>query len=104
MPHLREHISPSQLKTAKLCMRRWGAQYCYGMTEPEGPALARGKRVHAFVEQWGRTGDVPAPDTLEGRVALALMSVTPAPETTGLELEQEILVPAAGKPFYRFLD
>ena len=104
MPHLREHISPSQLKTAKLCMRRWAAQYCYGMTEPEGPALARGKRVHAFMEQWGRTAAVPPPDTLEGRVALALMSVTPIPETPGLVLEQEILVPTAGKPFFGFID
>ena len=48
--------SASQLKTYRLCPRKWAFQYRLGLVPPTHPSAALGTAVHKVAEDWLRTG------------------------------------------------
>lgn len=90
-------LSASQLKAWDGCLARAGARYLAGLKEPEGPAAALGKAVHAEMEAWVLDGTVPT-----HKVACALMKHVVPPRTA--VVEREILFATASSNWRGFID
>lgn len=94
-------VSPSQVETAILCMRRWAFAHICHRWEDASRGTALGLRVHEIHENYLRDGVVPDPGETwiwkndpkkktfyPGRIALSMMprGVYPAPRTGEVEL------------------
>lgn len=108
MPHLRDYISPSQIKAAQACMRLWHGEYCCGWDQPEQPWHVQGKQIHALLEAYLSRGEIPDKGLTNGRIALAMMANVPHHATPHMVVEAEVFIPAdvfdTPKPVRGFLD
>ena len=55
-------VSATQVKTFKLCPRKWAWQYIAGHRSPETAAKAIGSKVHEILEAYLKGDATPAPD------------------------------------------
>lgn len=87
--------SPSQIKLAEQCFRKWYNNYVLKIKEPEKPYQKFGKDVHAANELYLNTGNFPTEDTDENkRLALFVKAAVPfLPEPKIAEVEIEINIP-----------
>lgn len=90
------YLSVSQLKSAAEwteggCLRKWYLKKVVGLPEPTSASLELGKKVHAQLEHYLKTGE----DVL-GEIARAALPYLPAPKSPGLKLESSIT--ASNKP------
>lgn len=69
LPATLQHVSSTQIKTFTECNRKWFFQKCRKISVPESFAQGLGKDVHAQLEGWANTGDIPDPDTRAGQIA-----------------------------------
>lgn len=71
--------SATQLKTYRLCPRKWSFQYRAGLRAPTHPSAALGTEVHALAERWLSTGEVFDTATQAGRIFAPGIPHLPAP-------------------------
>jgi len=104
--------SPSQLKTAKSCLRLWGWTYIAGIRSPPTDSQRLGTVVHGVLEEWLSDGVVPDEDTpmaidkglrYPGRIAAAGLPFLPPPGTCEVE-KRFWLETEPGVAFYGFID
>lgn len=81
-------LSPSRVKTASQCMRKW--RYSLDREEPQGAAAQYGERVHGELEAMLRTGALP---TLPEARAIALQL---PPLSSSLLVESWLYLPRGG--------
>jgi len=96
------HVSASQAKTARLCLRKWYYEKIEKRPTPTTTALRIGREHSEQVEQYLK-GERAAEDCME--LVQIGMSLLPAPGYEFMEVEKEIRMPAdflldyAGVPF-----
>ncbi len=97
-------LSPSQIKTWKLCNRKWAFQYLCGMKSIGGLAAQFGIRTHAINEGYFKTGALPTDkDTPEFRAFAVAVKHWPERELiTGVEVP--ILAASDVSPYKGFQD
>ena len=98
------HWSPSQIKTFKLCNRRWGYDKIFrpDLRERETGPTNFGTRIHKELEVWADDGTVPDSDT-----AKAALAKLPPRDASTFESEVSISDPpltAADIPARGFVD
>jgi len=71
------YLSVSQLKSARLCLRKWYLKKVVGLDEPMRASLELGTLVHAQLEHYLKTGE----NTL-GEIAAAALPYLPEPKTS----------------------
>jgi len=83
-------LSPSQVSTAKRCLRKWAFQYIAKLPRVETPALAFGKKLHAYAEDWLLHEQPPDNTTPEGRLFLEGIPLLPRPRAPGMHVEKHL--------------
>ena len=96
--------SASQVSTFELCPRKWAFKKIEQVPDPGNRFSSLGKEVHALLEAWFTSGEVPDHETRAGRIARAILTQLPPPQTPGIEVEQEIRTSLGGVPFKGFVD
>lgn len=81
------YVSATQLKTFKLCKRKWWIESILDRREEESPAMRKGKRGHAEVERWYLEGRRPRHASILRALELGLLPERDAP---GLLIEQPL--------------
>lgn len=102
------YFSPSQIKTAATCMRKWNGENVQGWRQPDAPHLLLGKDVHRVMEEYLRDEKIPDPADPAGAIFLPGAKYLPEPKTPFLLVEQEVRIPAdefnTHKDLFGFLD
>lgn len=108
MSEAKSYFSPSQIKSAARCLRKWNGESCQGWRQPDTPSTTLGKRVHEVVERYLEGEYLPNPAIPEDAIALPALRHLPDPGTPFLVTEQEVFIPAeefdSGKDFKGYLD
>ena len=86
-------ISPSQIKTFRLCPARWAARSCLRLPETATPWAERGRRLHAAIEGYMLAREMPALEAENERAAFRSF-VEHLPRDRLLQLEGLAEVPA----------
>ena len=95
-------VSASQIKTWKMCPRKWGFKYIEVLEDPPGKAAILGTKVHEQLEWWLQAGSINS--TLpEGKIAKAATKHLPGPSYQN-QVEREIIFDRAGVTFRGFVD
>lgn len=94
MLETKPYFSPSQLKTAASCMRKWNGENVQGWRQPDKPHLLFGKEVHRVMEEYLRDEKLPNPADPAGACFLPGAKHLPEPGTPFLMTEQQVLIPA----------
>lgn len=98
-------LSASQVSTYELCARKWAWQKIDGLPSPPNKYAEMGTRVHAALEQWLGTCELPSDDTLPGVVARAMIPHLPPPQAVQAEnIEREFAWSRDGVSFRGFMD
>lgn len=74
-------ISPSQVETAKLCLRKWGFNKLDGLATPSNKYAQTGHDSHEVLELWQRDGKVVDLTTDIGKIVSAGLKFLPQPGT-----------------------
>jgi hypothetical protein len=82
---MKPEVSPSQIKLARKCLRRWAFKYQEGYREAETEQQAFGKRFHTILENYLRDGTPIPGDSPEGRLAQIGLVHLPPPGTGYVE-------------------
>lgn len=104
------YFSPSQIKSASLCPRKWHGETVLGWRQPDDPSTLLGRATHEVMQQYlEQTLDHDlSPAQQPEAVLLPALKFLPHPNTPHLLCEQEVLIPAevfnSGKPLFGFLD
>jgi len=104
------YFSPSQIKSASLCPRKWHGETVLGFRQPDDPSTLLGRATHEVMQQYleGTLDHELAPSRQPEAVFLPAIKFLPHPNTPHLLCEQEVLIPAevfdSGKPLFGFLD
>jgi len=104
------YFSPSQIKSASLCPRKWHGETVLGFRQPDTPSTLLGRATHEVMQQFleGTLDHDLAPSCQPEAVLLPALKYLPHPDTPHLLCEQEVLIPAevfnSGKPLFGFLD
>ena len=72
-------LSPSQIKTSKDCLRKWGLTYLDGIRQPDTVATKAGTELHTVAEEWLRGESIPDATTKAGKLFLAGVNFLPLP-------------------------
>ena len=81
------HISPSQIDTARNCLRRWGFDKIAGLPRGSNKYADRGTAVHNILEGWLLRAEPPDPTTPHGATAYGALKHLPPPMSPGLVVE-----------------
>ncbi len=74
-------VSPSQIESGRLCLRRWKRSYVDYFKEPQAPSAAKGDRVHLVLQAHLSEGTPLDLTTDEGRIADSGKEFLPPPKT-----------------------
>lgn len=80
------YVSPSQLATARDCLRKWAFQRILKLRSPPGQGAIKGQKYHKIAERFYKGHPVDQTDRL-GQVLVRALEVLPLPGTAGLEVE-----------------
>jgi hypothetical protein len=104
------YFSPSQIKSAKACPRKWAGESVFGWRQPDSTSTLTGRAVHEVMQKYLEQTlerDL-SPSRPEEAILLPALKYLPHPNTPHLHCEQEVLIPAeafdTAKPLYGFLD
>lgn len=97
-------ISPSQVKTAKLCMRKWGFEKLDGDVQPSGPAAEFGGHVHLRMETYFSTGVHPYDGSPASEVAQTGLPHWPRYGEVKFDIELHINTTFRGIDFHGYQD
>lgn len=102
------HVSVSQMKTFRTCKRKWWTEK-YGPfpRRPDTPSHVFGKGLHDAVEQYLKTGAIPADYTYPERIQPAINAgLLPKPRSTGgrLMLEARMDLEDIAPPMLGYVD
>lgn len=104
----KDYYSPSQIKSANSCLRKWSGEAVYGWRQPDTPSTSLGKEVHAVMEAYLTQEKIPNPADKAGAIFLPGIKFLPEPGTPHLLCEQEVFIPEgdfnSGKDLRGFLD
>lgn len=109
-PERKPYFSPSQIKSAMLCMRKWHGETVNGWRQPDTGATDLGKAVHSVMQQYleNELDHELTPSRQPEAVLLPALKFLPHPGTPHMHCEQEVLIAAelfdTGKPLFGFLD
>lgn len=84
-----KHVSASQITSFRKCNRKWHWNKVEGVVSPESPSQRLGKQVHARIEKYLKTGEVPRGDEAS-RIALSGLPFLPAPGTPDMFIEHPL--------------
>ena len=73
-------LSPSQMNTARLCLRKWGFSYIDKIRFPSTPAQKAGTDLHKAVEDWLVDKKIPDIATDAGKLLLSGVNLLPVPD------------------------
>ena len=101
------NISPSQVQSFKLCMRKWAFKVILGIPERQTAAQDNGIVIHKRLERVVGVHEAPGTDAI-GRLVQSAMrpGILPAPSTAVL-VEHEFFLPLGDDPldkFHGFID
>ena len=104
------YFSPSQIKSARACPRKWAGESVFGWRQPDSTSTLTGRAVHEVMQKYLEQTlerDL-SPSRQEEAILLPALKYLPHPNTPHLHCEQEVLIPAeefnTAKPLYGFLD
>lgn len=106
-PKAWNHASPSQIKTFRMCKRKWFWEKIVGLPSPGTAATAFGVQVHALLEAYLKGGQPPSGNTLHGRAALPGLRFLPDPadvRPADVERSFQLLLPGAKAPLHGVID
>jgi hypothetical protein len=89
------HVSASQIKTFRACASRWHWEKVGNFTTPPTPAMLRGTRIHALLENYLVHG-TPIPPGDEGDIARTALPLLPGPGTVARENAEHVFNLGAG--------
>lgn len=102
------YFSPSQIKTASACMRKWSGENVWGWRQADTKSTTLGKQVHKVMDEYLSEEKIPDPAYLPGALFLPGAKYLPEPKSPHLVTEQEVLIPEevfnSGKAFFGYLD
>jgi hypothetical protein len=84
-------VSASQLKTFRMCRRRWGWEYIDRVPRTPNRFAQFGTDVHGMLEKWFKDGELPDPTCAAGEVALCILAEHPEPDDE-MEVERHFLL------------